>query len=1168
MDFMEGPPSKRPRLEPSQSTSTTCSSCSNCICGLSITFDHPENAPDHHGSFKLINSAFRRYLVQYRSSDLDSPDLNAVIKNKWKEIGSLLNILIDEFGAIKFSIGVTVQFRNQISDKTDKGGFESDLIPCLAGSDKDELINSSLEFITDKIDQFTQRGSGWTVNKIQSIDLLVGKYKPFRGGCEREQLPLFIRNKKCLISPKTDTDCFMFSVLISLHKSSINCGRTSSYTQFVGQYDFSDVRGLVSIDNIEIFMRKNNLSINVYTCYPDSKAVVPLKICNEEKEKHVDLFLLNQHYYAISNFNRLVSKGQKRNRFFCKRCLCSFNTNERKLFHLNECQKTTAQRLILPDLNNSTLKRNQYRKEVQFPVCIYADFETLNVKNNDETSTVSNLTPCSYGLVAVDWNGIVICKDFYLGEDAGKKFLEKIISLEPFIRDHIAKNIKPLYLTSNEEKEFREATVCHICSKPLGSDIRVRDHDHLTGKFRGAAHQPCNLEYQVPTQIPVVFHNLKNFDGHIIIKALDSSMFKDKPSIIAHTTEKFIGFIIDNFKFMDSFAFLSASLDALAANLTIDDKLFYLNQLFTGDLSLLMKKGALPYEYLDSFDRFNETSFPHKDKFYSSLTESSISDEVYNHVKDVWTNFNCSSLKDLHDIYLKTDVILLTAVFESFRKMALRSFGIDPLHHFSSPGLTWAAALKTTAVELQIFSDVDMLLMIESGIRGGLTMVSQRYARANSPELPNYNHEEPVTKILYLDVNNLYGYAMSQYLPLDGFEWCDVPLDEIFSTSDDNGQGYILEVDLEYPAELHDSHSDFPLLPEKRKIDLSMYSDYQKELQTKLSNQGIKSVPSTKLVTSFLSKTRYVIHYSALKYYIELGIRVTKVHRTIKFNQSPWLAGYVDFCTINRQNSKTDFEKDFWKLLVNAIYGKTIEDKRKHVRIDIALKDIEAERMMRKNLVKKFVILDEDKVIFQMKNNSVKMDKPIAVGFSILELAKLKMYQLHYGQFKPYFKDDIKLLYTDTDSLIYHIKTENIDQDLVNLSHLMDFSNYPTSHHLFSNENKKKIGYIKNEVAGDEIVEFLGIKPKLYTLKTLSDVKKAKGVPRVALKKVTFDDYKNCLLNESTETGTASRIQSIDHNIKIINQTKLMITPFEDKRYYLDKINSLPYGHYRIKDQQ
>ncbi|XP_053207020.1 uncharacterized protein LOC128391197 [Panonychus citri] len=1109
MDFMEGPPSKRPRLEPTQSSSSSsCSSCSNCSdCSLcaealrnmvptieQIDPQQPELFPDppirvepelfpeppirveselfpeppirveselfpvppirvepeeiilsSQSTIDLSSdeedeqpmdlSVIRpRYLVQYRSPDIDSPDINEVMTTKFEDIRSLINTLIDEFGAIKFSIGIIVQFKNETTEKTDKGWFESDLTPCLAGSNKDSLINDSYEFLCDRIDQFTQRGSGWTVNKILSIDLAAGKFKPFRGGCNNNQIPLFLRNKKCLISPQTDTDCFMFSIkLIDSHK--------------------------------------NNLSINVYTCYPDSKAVVPLQICDHEKEKHVDLFLINQHYYTISNFNRLVSHTEKRARFFCKRCLCSFSSSEKQAFHLNECQKVTAQRLILPDVGNSTLKRNQFRKEVQFPVCVYADFETLNVKNTCENNTISDLVPCSYGLVVVDWNGEVISKDFYLGENAGVKFLEKLISLEPLIRQHISSNIKPLSLTSSEEKQFKDSTVCHICSKPLGTNTSVRDHDHLTGKFRGAAHQLCNLEYQVPSQIPVVFHNLKNFDGHIIIKALSSSMFTNKPQIIAHSTEKFIGFIIDNFKFMDSFAFLPASLDALSANLSTDDKLFYLSQLFTGDLSLLMKKGCLPYEYLDSFDRFTETSLPSRDQFYSSLMESSICDEIYNHVRDVWSHFDCVTLKDLHDIYLKTDVVLLTAVFENFRKMALTSFGIDPLHHFSSPGLTWAAALKTTAIELQIFSDVDMLLMIESGIRGGLTMVSKRYAKANDPELPAYNPEEPNSKILYLDVNNLYGYAMSQYLPVDGYEWSDKPLEDILNTSDVSSVGYILEVDLEYPSDLHDLHSDFPLIPEKRKVDSTMYSSYQQELHTELRNRGIKLVSSTKLVTTFLQKIKYVVHYSILKYYVELGIKITKVHRVIKFNQSPWLAQYVNFCTLNRQRATSDFEKDFWKLLVNSIY----------------------------------------------------------------------------------------------DSLIYHLKTDNMNHDLQILSHLMDFSNYPQSHNLFSNENKKKIGFVKNEVAGDEILEFIGIKPKLYALKTLSDVKKrAKGVPRVSLSKITFDDFKNCLMNESTENGTASRIQSTNHNIQVVSQTKLMITPFEDKRYYLDKINSVPYAHYKI----
>ena len=371
------------------------------VCGLSITFSRVEDAPGESGSFKLINSAFKKYLLLYRSEQLDSTEIIDIMTSKFEEIKSLLNTLIDEFGAIKFSIGFVIEFINHIEGKTDKGGFISDLVPCLAASDKQSIFNDALEHIQDRIDQYTQRGSGWTINRVLSIDISAGKYKPYRGGCASCKLPREIINKKCLISPQTETDCFMFAVLIGLHKASYHAERISQYTKYIDQYDFSDVRGIVPIDSVNKFEKKNNVSINVYTCYPDSKAVVPLKICDQEKEKHIDLFLYQQHYYTISCFNRLISNNNKCIRYFCKRCFSSFIDANKLSYHMEGCQQVKAQRLLLPDQQNSILKRKDFRKEVQYPVCIYADFETLNKKTSD-MSQISDLEPCSYGYVVVD----------------------------------------------------------------------------------------------------------------------------------------------------------------------------------------------------------------------------------------------------------------------------------------------------------------------------------------------------------------------------------------------------------------------------------------------------------------------------------------------------------------------------------------------------------------------------------------------------------------------------------------------------------------------------------------------------------------------------------------------------------------------------------------------
>ena len=218
---------------------------------------------------------------------------------------------------------------------------------------------------------------------------------------------------------------------------------------------------------------------------------------------------------------------------------------------------------------------------------------------------------------------------------------------------------------------------------------------------------------------------------------------------------------------------------------------------------------------------------PTIDKFNNKLNNREMDSEGYEKVKDFWKHFKCTNIGHFQDIYLKTDVLLLAAVFERFRRTTLTEFGLDPCHYFSSPGLTWAAMLRYTRAEIELLTDVDMLLMIEKGIRGGMTSCNLRYCKANNFQyLENWDESKETSFITYLDVNNLYGYALSQPLPLKGFEWIDPEQIDFAMTNADEKNGYILEVDLDYPQELHDLHNDFPLAPEKMKITSDMLSKY------------------------------------------------------------------------------------------------------------------------------------------------------------------------------------------------------------------------------------------------------------------------------------------------------------------------------------------------------
>ena len=277
---------------------------------------------------------------------------------------------------------------------------------------------------------------------------------------------------------------------------------------------------------------------------------------------------------------------------------------------------------------------------------------------------------------------------------------------------------------------------CHICGeKYTDKDVHVRDHCHITGKFRGSAHQECNLKLRIKPddiKIPVIFHNLRVYDSHFIMQQIGEIAKKhaytnkkgEKQDLnintIPNNMEKYMAFMLDNhLTFIDSFQFMSSSLDKLVSNLPKDD-LIDTSKDFKGKrLNLMSQKDVYPYDFMDSFKKFNQTKLPTKDQFYSILNNQHITVDEYDHAKKVWKTFKIKTMGEYHDLYLGSDVLLLADVFESFRKTCLQYYKLDPCHYFTSPGLSWDAMLKMTNIELEFMTDIDMFQFIEKGMRGG-----------------------------------------------------------------------------------------------------------------------------------------------------------------------------------------------------------------------------------------------------------------------------------------------------------------------------------------------------------------------------------------------------------------------------------------------------------------
>ena len=566
----------------------------------------------------------------------------------------------------------------------------------------------------------------------------------------------------------------------------------------------------------------------------------------------------------------------------------------------------------------------------------------------------------------------------------------------------------------------------------------------------------------------------------------------------------------------------------------------------------LTKKLASPYEYFNSIDDYQKpVDNLKKEHFFSKLKNKCPDDEEIERTMDIIRRFNIKNGEELTQIYLKSDVLLLACVFEKFIKVSVNEFDINPLYCVSLPGYTWQCGLKYTGINLQTLQDKDMILSLENNIRGGISSVmGDRYIKSDDNK-----------KILYIDANNLYGHSMSQPLPFDEIKFDkNVTLEDILNTPDDSDIGYFVEVDLTYPNNIKEKTKNFPFCPENKKINPDDFNDYMKEIKpdTYIQNK--------KLICDWSDKKNYLVHYRMLKFYIKHGMVVDKVHNIISFRQSKWLEKFINFNTQKRNQAVNDFEKDFYKLLNNAFYGKTMENVRNRLKIKFVKKDDYREIVKQQSKLtfngihKSYENCDS----YTFKQNEVLMDKPIYLGFTVLELSKLLMYETYYDKLQAYYgQENLRLHYMDTDSFVLSVNTKDIITDLKNLEDIFDFSNLDKNHELFSNRNKKVLGKYKIETSKSVFIdEFVCLRSKMYAFKCGNYSKnKLKGISKSQSKNIKFEEYKKCLDGEEYQQECDNYIiRSINHEMVLQKVKKSTLSIFDDKRCYINNIESIPWN--------
>jgi len=811
-----------------------------------------------------------------------------------------------------------------------EGGF---LLPMKTTSDVNSFnIDEATSSILTAIDNFNKQGSNWQLDFVSKLSIRSAAYRPLQGSTYVKS-PKALMDKRAVLNIKnTDEYCFLYCILAHIHYVKRNAENPNQYLQYFKELKYSNLTFPLKVSDVSKFEDMND-SIAVNVLFYENKEIIPLYPSPHRNRKHhVNLLLLESegkfHYTLVRNLSRLAAGRTKHNAstYVCASCLHPFRHEHCLTRHTPECSIHPPQKVTYPSPENNKLKFKNVFKTMKVGFCLYLDMESFLIPQSDK-NVKSLHEPSGFCVIRVSQ-----FKEFskspytYSGPNVIDHLYEYLRKEEREIFKILNTNHAMNPLNDNEKASYEASLSCEGCKQPYtNANYKIHHHCHVTGNYLGAFCNNCNLQFKYrrtvnssgqPSYIlPVLGHNMSGYDLHHLIKrfkqyeVLNSKgvMSPVKISVIPSNTEKFMSVTFGGLRFIDSYQFLNSSLDTLVDCLAKSgtDKFKYTNAQFKNS-SLVYKKGIYCYEHYTGPDVFLETKLPPLEKFYSALNDQNITIEEYQRAQEMWFEFECKTLRDYHDLYLTLDTTLLADVMEHFREVSYEIFQLDPLHYISLPGFSWDACLKMTGVELELLTDPEQFLMMENAIRGGISMISTRFAQANNEYLVDkeeYKPELPESCLMYWDANSLYSEAMSRLLPTGKFRYLssnEIAKFDVKKVPTDSKLGYILEVRLKYVKETHDSHADYPLAPEHIKITRDMLSPYCQALSE-------NHITCTKLTPTLNDKDHYVLHYENLKLYLELGMELEHTYRVLEFEQSCWLRKYIDFNVERRKLAKTKF---------------------------------------------------------------------------------------------------------------------------------------------------------------------------------------------------------------------------------------------------------------------
>lgn len=970
-------------------------------------------------------------------------------------------------------------------------------------------------------------------NKNNKID--IKKFSKFGSWVD---LPENYRNLRCIFNPKPskllENNCFITCVLAALNQvqneRSINSILKNAIYSNISQIEnIQEFLGVIDFNQVSEFSKKNKINIVLWQLLENNILIPNFKIFNaSDSHKKVHLLIYRNHLTLITDPAALFKFYKKQNSTYhaCIYCNCvSFRSEKYLKRHMQICnaKKIAGYSLVEPGacMTFKNCKNSNAKKFI-----VYADIESILDNSNrvfkTDTMKLDNKhIPIAVGFFTVGFSESSKYSYYY-----GKDCIEKFIDWINFKTVEVKKYSEKGYI----KKDFVKNLVCNcfLCDEKMNEGFIIKNHNPFF-PLDSHIHENCFNSYKFYNEMTIIFHNLKGYDSHFLIDkfAEKSKSFRAIPK----TKEKYTFFSgnIDNvtIKFIDSFGFLAFSLEKLAENLDPSKYLFIKSQFLGVDMSFLGKKLAFPYEYISSEEVLDEETLPLDVKKWNSCLKVPKIEEIKNAI-ELFNKLKCKSIKEYMLFYLKVDVILLAEIFENFRLSSLKSYKLDPCYYYTTPGLAWDAALrfnknKDPDFKLQLLdSDELVSFFTQPGvIRGGISTVgSLRYAESNS----DY-------EIKYFDVTNLYGYAMTFKLPYSDFEFLEtehltetcIKLLETWNLDDE--YGYIFEVDVQQSTKEHDFFNDLPLFTEST---------------------------NSKLIPNFKRKYQYKTHICILQQAFRFSaIGYLKVIRILKFKQRAWLKEYVENNTELRNKSKGS-DKEFYKLMNNSVYGKTMENVLKRSKITFYNKKdhnkmIKDFNKFKINNYKSFttnLYIAEQNVVHEFS-------KPVYAGFAILEYSKMHMYNLYYKILKKNIQE-CRLIYMDTDSFIVRLKGK------------INEENQDVKDWILSSKNNK-LGSLKDECPNEKILRVYAIRPKTYMLIFEGNLRNWFFKTKYKIRNKGYnnrdiyeDDFRNALSCENSFVLKKDlfTIRSFNHVVSTVSLKKIVLSNKRDTKRVINRFNT------------